>query len=116
MAKQRTAQEVIDQAIRENRFGERLLYGFACLFVGCGITTLLHGIFAGAATEAVLGAVGSSLFYPAMHLAKQIRHQNIAIRLLEASLARADTAQDAASAIRSAFRVVFTGKAREQKP
>jgi hypothetical protein len=44
-----------------------------------------------------------------MHLTKGIRQQNIAIRLLEAPLARADTAQQAAEAIRAAFSDIFVG-------
>ena len=107
MAK-RTAQEVIDQAIKENKIGEWLLYFFACLFVGSGTTILLHAVFYGTTTQTLIGAVSNGLFYPSMKLAKIIRKENIAIRLLEASLARADTAQDAAKAIRAAFSDAFT--------
>ncbi len=116
MPKQRTAQEVVDLAIRENRFGERLLYGFASLFVACGVAAIAHGIYSSATIETLVGAIGSALFYPAMHLAKRIRQQNIAIRLLEAPLSRADTAQDAAVAIRTAFSEVFTEKDNLLKP
>jgi hypothetical protein len=37
-----------------------------------------------------------SLFWPSMSSARRIRKENIAIRLLEAPLSRADTAKEAA--------------------
>jgi hypothetical protein len=37
--------EVISRAIDENRFGERLLYGFAIVFVAAGIIVLACGVF-----------------------------------------------------------------------
>jgi len=41
----RSAQEVIDQAIADNRFGEYLLYGFAIVFVTVGVILIGVGIF-----------------------------------------------------------------------
>ncbi len=39
----RTAKQVIDQAIAENRPGERILYGFAVVLVAGGMITLIAG-------------------------------------------------------------------------
>jgi len=109
MARPRTAQEIIDQAIRENRPAERILYGFAVIFVLCGVGTLGYGVLAGSEVPAILGVIASALFYPAMREAREIRRQNIAIRLLESPLSKAGTSEDAAVSIRAAFSEIFGG-------
>jgi len=73
----RTDREVIDEAIRENRFGMYLLYGFASMFVLVGLTVLTVGMARSEGLVALAGAVGSTLFYPAFRLARQIRDQNM---------------------------------------
>lgn len=104
----RTVRDVIDQAIQENRFGERLLYVFACGMFGVGIALIIHGMIVGSTTQTVVGAIGTSTFIPAVHVAQKLRQQNMSVRLLEAALMRADTAKDAAQAIRAAFTELFT--------
>jgi len=102
------AQEVISQAIRENRLSEILLYVFASVVLLVGVVTLVSGIIFGPPLIALTGAVESSLFVPAMAFAKRIRKENLAIRMLEIPLSRADTAQEAAQAIRDAFLTLST--------
>jgi hypothetical protein len=74
---------------------------------------LIHAVFEGSGVQALAGAVSSALFVPAMMMAKGIRRQNLAIRLLEAALSRAETAQEAAQAIRSAFTEVFVAQGKQ---
>src|SRR5262245_10648214 len=99
----RTAREVIDQAIRENKVGEWLLYSFAIIFVVTGLLVLWIGISRGEVLTTASGAIVTSLFVPAMSSTRQTRKENIAIRLLEAPLSRASTAAEAAEALRRAF-------------
>ena len=123
MADPRTARQVIDQAIKENRFGEWLCYGFAITFVAVGVGVIAWSLFAGLPVSTFIGGVISALFYPAIHAARQIRKENLAIRLLELPLSRAGTAQAAANALREAFVEIFIsegggrhGEAQAQLP
>jgi hypothetical protein len=92
----RTPREVIDQAIAENRFGERLLYGMAVAFAAIGLLVLVWAAVTREPVVAVAGSISSYLFWPAAKFARQTRKESIAIRLLEATLSRADTAAEAA--------------------
>jgi hypothetical protein len=109
----RTAREVIDQAISENRFGERVLYLFALLFVGVGITAIIYGMIKELSVPSIVGLASSSFFWPAMAAARRTRKESIAIRLLEAPLGRADTAKQAADMLRLLFSEVFRDKRKE---
>src|SRR6266446_1109460 len=110
MATQRTAQRVIDEAIRENRLGEWLCYLFAIVFVVVGVGVIIAGAVTGQGVVAVAGSIASILFWPAMKEARQMRKENMAIRLLEAPLSMAETSRAAAEALRDAFTVVFASK------
>jgi hypothetical protein len=99
----RTATEVINQAVRENRVSENLLYFIAIIVVLIGGFALTYGVLTRQNLAAVAGAVSSSLFVPAMVFAGRIRKENIALRLLEAPLSRADTAKEAAEALSEYF-------------
>ena len=99
----RTATDVINQAVLENRASENLLYLIALLVVVAGSTALLYGVFSKQSVAAISGAVSSSLFVPAMMFASKIRRENIALRLLEAPLSRADTAKEASEALYEYF-------------
>jgi hypothetical protein len=46
-SRKRTATEIIDQAIAENRFGERLLYLFSCTTFLVGVGALIIGAYQG---------------------------------------------------------------------
>jgi hypothetical protein len=108
MAEPRTAKQVIDQAIKENRRGEWLCYGFATAFVAAGLAVIGKSLFTEQpAWSTAIGAAVSALFWPAMNAARQIRRENLAIRLLEAPLSRAETAQAAADMLQKAFVEVF---------
>ena len=104
----RSATEIIDQAIHENRFAEIVLYSLAVAVVLVGSSVLVYGVLSGQTVVSIVGVISNSLFVPAMMFAKRIRTENIAIRLLEASLIRADTAREAAEAIRENFAVSNT--------
>lgn len=110
MTAQRTAKEVIDDAIRENRFAEYLSYAFASLAVTVGVAMMIVGLTSGQTTSSVVGLVCTNLFWPAMSSARRTRKENISIRLLETSLANATTIEEAASAINKiATRVLSDG-------
>ena|ERR1039457_3756953 len=103
----RTAREVIDQAIQENQFGERLLYGFATTFVISGLAMLGWSMWNHDGVIAICGGISSALFLPAMQLARKTRRENIAIRLLEAPLSRVDTAKAASEMLHGLFAEIF---------
>jgi hypothetical protein len=63
---------------------------------------------------ALAGGIASVLFWPAMSQARQIRRENIAIRLLEGPLSMAETSKEAADALREFF--VNTFMARRAQP
>jgi hypothetical protein len=99
----RSAKEIIDQAINDNKWSEWLLYSFAILFVLAGILALIWGMIKGEGVVALAGAIAGVLFWPAMNQARQIRRENIAIRLLEGPLSMAATSEEAANALKEFF-------------
>jgi hypothetical protein len=105
---------VIDQAIKDNRLNEYLLYAFSCTFVLGGMLALIAGVLRDQGLVALAGGIASALFYPAMDQARQIRRENIAIRLLERPLSMAETSHDAAVALKEFF--VDTFISRRQIP
>jgi hypothetical protein len=109
----RTAGAVIDQAITENKTGERLLYGFAVAFVTVGLSGLVWAIVNREAVFAVIGMLTSALFWPAMSSVRRTRKESIAIRLLEAPLSRADTAKEAAEMLQNLFQEIFRDKRQD---
>ena len=94
-----SAYSVIDKAIRENRHWEILLFVFSVLVVGVGIFAIIYGALKGEALTALSGSIATGLIFPAVYLARNIRKQNIAIRLLEVPLNAAETSEEAAKAI-----------------
>jgi hypothetical protein len=99
----RTAKDVIDQAIRENRLPAILLYFFSMIFVGTGVTVLVVGTVHGQGIVALAGALGSAPFIPAVRLTQSIRRENMSIRLLEVPLTKATTAEEAARLLQEFF-------------
>lgn len=99
----RTAREVIDQAVAENLFGERLLYGMAFAFAVAGLFVLVWAAIHRLPVIAVTGCVSSYLFWPAVNSARKTRKESVAIRLLEVPLSRADTAREAAEMLQRQF-------------
>jgi len=106
----RTAQDVIDQAIRDNKLNEYLLYGFATVVVLCGMLALIVGVIRGEGLVALAGGIASALFFPALRQARQIRRENIAIRLLERPLDMAETSREAAETLKAFFEETFLSK------
>jgi hypothetical protein len=106
----RSAKEIIDQAIAENRWNERLCYLFAVVFVTSGTATLIFGLIQGNGIISWAGAVANLLYFPAMKQAREIRKENFAIRLLEVPLSASKTSKDAAEALTE-----FFGKAFQQQ-
>jgi len=103
MADVRSVKVVIDEAIRENRFGERLCYCFATTFVLVGVGVIIWGARSGDGVVSIAGSIAGILFWPAIREARQIRKENMTIRLLETPLSMATTADSAAKALRDAF-------------
>jgi hypothetical protein len=109
----RTAGEVIDHAIAENKAGERLLYSLAVAFVTVGLSILIWAISQREAILAVVGVLTSSLFWPAMSSVRTTRRESVAIRLLEAPLSRADTAKEASEMLHHLFHEIFGDKQQD---
>ncbi len=103
----RPARELIDQAIHENRINERLLYAFAIVFVAIGAFAICWSIVVNVGLASVGGTISSILFWPAMQLARRIREQNIALRMLEVPLDRSQTAEEASRLLRDFFARAF---------
>ncbi len=110
----RPARELIDQAIGENRFNERLLYAFAILFVVIGAFAICWSIVVNVGLATIAGSVSSILFWPAMQMARRIREQNIALRMLEVPLDRSQTAEEASRLLRDFFARAFGMDKMEQ--
>lgn len=111
----RSAKEVIDDAISENLTAAWILYIFAILFVLVGLAVLVIGVVYQNPLSSILGALASSLFWPSMTAARRTRKENIAIRLLEAPLSRADTAKSASEMLHKLLNEVMTDKRSDGK-
>jgi hypothetical protein len=109
----RTAHQVINDAIMENRIAEWIMYGFATAFVITGIALLILGSIKDNTFTGALGGVSSLLFWPSMTAARRVRKENIAIRLLEAPLGRADTAKEAAEMLRHLVSEVLSDSSKD---
>lgn len=108
----RTAKEVIDQALQENAGSKVLCYGIACSVVLAGLVVLLWGAYHLQGIVALSGALASGLFWPALHYAREIRKENITIRLFEVPLANATTADSSAKLLVKLLKDAFGAKAK----
>jgi hypothetical protein len=106
----RSAREVIDAAISENRGWEWVCLGFAVTFAVVGVALLVLGAMRGDWGIAGPGAATSALFTPMLWAAMRIRQTNIRVRLLEIPLQKAKTAEEAANIIDAVFRQPVRGK------
>lgn len=111
----RSARAVIDDAIKENMIAAWLMYLFAILFVFVGLAVLVKGAFDKDPLSSTLGAIAASLFWPSMTATRRTRKENIAIRLLEAPLSRADTAKDAAEMLHKLVNDIMADKRGDGK-
>jgi hypothetical protein len=99
----RTPKQVIDQAIRENRYAEYLCYGFAICFATVGVVGFFILVIAGQPVLTIASGIASILFWPALSNAREIRKENIANRLLEVPLGLATNEESAAKALEKVF-------------
>lgn len=99
----RTAKEVIDQAIAENRLPEYILYTFACLFVLTGLVLIGDAIYNRSSITAVSGVALSGLAWPAFRMTRALREQNLMLRMMEVPLMKAKTADEAAQMLTKTF-------------
>ncbi len=77
MAEPRTAQQVIDQLIRENRPWEWFCFGSAAALVLVGLAVIVRAIFVPQSDVlTVVGGVATALFWPALAHARRIRKEN----------------------------------------
>lgn len=104
----RTTTDVINDAINENSRGTVLLYVLASAFVIVGLSVIAHSAFdSGSVGEGFVGAIASSLCFPALAFSRRIRQENIMIRTLEIPLSNAATADDAARMLQLLMEKVF---------
>jgi hypothetical protein len=104
----RSAQEVIDATIRENRKQEILLYGFAITSFLLGCVIIAVALYRNQQVAALAGAFVAALCTPAMLLVRDTRRENMKLRLMELPLSSARTAVEAADAVIKLFAVEFS--------
>ena len=102
MAK-RSAQEIIDAALADNRWWERLCFGLVVLFVAVGLTTLGVGLVRESDTVVVTGGIVTALFVPAIGVARSLRERNMRIRMSEAAVSLAKTANEVRDILNDTF-------------
>jgi hypothetical protein len=78
---QRSAKEIIDEAISDNRTSEYLAYCFATVFVLVGVAVIVWSMFTKEPLATLGGSIESVLFWPALNSVRRTRKENIAIRL-----------------------------------
>lgn len=105
--------DVIDNAIDENRLRQRLLVGFAVMFVVMGTVVLVWGLVQDSLV-AFAGVAESALFVPAIVLVRRINHENAALRLVEIPLRKAKTAEQAARVLTRFFAVAYNIREDEE--
>jgi hypothetical protein len=106
----RTANEVINQAIAENRKPEWLLYGFATIFVLTGEVLIGWSLYVKAPISGIAGVVLNGLAWPAFRETKRLRAENLMLRMLEIPLSKTHTAQEAAKMLTEAFAQHFQNR------
>ncbi len=99
----RSAKEVIDDALRDNRAWEWLCYATVISIVVAGLTVLLIGAIRGDGIIALAGGGVTGLFFFALRFARLIREENIRIRLCEVALTKAKTRHEVGQILRDAF-------------
>lgn len=99
----RTAEEVINQAISENRLPEYILYGMSIIFVVSGGILIVWSLAHNFGWGAVAGVGLDGLVWPAFAQTKRLRQENLVLRMLEISLSRAHTADEAATMLTERF-------------
>jgi hypothetical protein len=98
--------DIIENAIQENRTREKLLVGFAMVFVLLGTAVLGWGMV-NDSLIAYAGVAESVLFVPAILLVRRINRENTALRLLEIPLRKTKTADEAARVLTRFFAAAY---------
>lgn len=106
MAAPLKVREIIEKAIEENRSREKLLVGFAVVFVLLGTIGLGWGLV-NDSLIAYAGVAESVLFVPAILLVRRINHENTALRMLEIPLRKTKTAEEAARLLTRFFSIAY---------
>ena len=100
MPQARTAQEVIDHAVRENRPGLVLCYALIGICAAAGVFVLIWGAMTREGLVALASAVPGLLLVPLVKNAREILRHNQMVRLLEVPLSKAVTSEEATRALR----------------
>jgi uncharacterized protein (DUF2236 family) len=95
----RAAKDIIDSAIKENRANEYLLYLFAVVAFAIGTLVIGWSLVKDRPLATLAGSIETGLFAPAVLSTRQIRKENLKLRMLEIPLSYAKTAEEAARAI-----------------
>jgi hypothetical protein len=111
----RTVTDVISQAIEENRRPEYLLYTFACIFVLTGEALIGWSIYARLPLNSVIGLMLNGLAWPAYNATRQLRAENLMLRMLEIPLSKAKTAEEAAKMLTERFAHHFQAEQTKKK-
>ncbi len=90
----RTANDVITQAISENRVPEYILYGFAVTFVITGEILIGWSIYHGFPVSTIAGLGLNGLAWPAYAQTRKLRQENLMLRMLEIPLSKVMTAEE----------------------
>jgi len=99
----RTSRDVIDQAIRESRLAEYLLYGFAVLFVATGEALIGAAIYNQSGLTAVAGVALNGLAWPAYRATREVRLNNMVLRMLEVPLMNTESDFEASKMLVEVF-------------
>jgi hypothetical protein len=111
----RTVTDVINQAIGENRRPEYLLYTFACIFVLTGEALIGWSIYTRLPLTSIVGVALNGLAWPAYNATRQLRAENLMLRMLEIPLSKAKTADEAAKMLTGSFVQRFQGDQPNRK-
>lgn len=100
----RSAQDVINDSLRDNESWEWLVYAMAILLAIGGTIAIGFGIITDDLRLTAIGSAGvAGMFGLAMRTAIRIRRENIRVRLTEIPLAMAKTSKEAAGLLRDLF-------------
>jgi hypothetical protein len=111
MAEPRSAKSVIDQAIRDNLWWEQLCFWSAATLIVVGLSAIVRAMLVNQSADITLaGAIANILFWPALQLGQRVRKENMAMRLLEIPLGKAETEEAAAIMLHELFQKIFVEK------
>lgn len=100
---ERTAGQIISEALAENSRQVALLNRMAFLILFAALFLIGWGTYREWWVSAAIGGGTTAFCVRPFQLANKIRRENMMMRLLEVPLANAETAQEAAAAIRKMF-------------